>query len=772
MTLSMRSRSSDDSSTRIAFLGNYLPRLCGIATFTTDLCEAVSVAAPDLSCFAIAMNDTAVGYDYPDRVRFEIPAERREQYDLASDFLNVNKVGALCVQHEYGIFGGQDGRYLLPLVRQVQAPIVTTLHTIVTEPSASQMEVLRELTDISDVIVVMSPRAATYLQDIYRVPGSKVRMIHHGIPDLPFVDPNYYKDQFAAEGHRLLLTFGLLSEGKGIEYVIEALPRIVAQAPDVLYLVLGATHPAVKRERGEAYRVSLQRRVHELGLQRHVLFHNRFVELSELSEYLGAADIYLTPYLDPAQIVSGTLAYALGAGKAVVSTPYWYAEDMLAEGRGRIVPFRDPDSLAEAVLDLLNHETQRHAMRKKAYTYCRNMIWKEVAREYLDLFREISAARHKLPRKLSPSALTKERFDSLPELKPDHLVRMTDSVGILQHSLFTVPNRHHGYSADDQARALMVAVLAEEIWPGSADWAGLASRYLSFLHYAFDARSSRFLNFMNYERKWKGPRPTEDVHSRSILALAHVVAYSRHPGQRALAMQLLDEAIPPTTSFVSPRSRAMTVLGVQLYLRRYAGASDFRRERDELAHLLYELASSQSTEGWPWLEDRLTYANAVIPHALIEAGEAMDHAGMFQTGLSMLAWLDEIQTADEGHFVPVGTEGWYVRGGHRARFDQQPIEAYTMIEACAAAYRSTRDERWRTSARKAFHWFLGRNDLGHPLYDYRTGGCRDGLHSDRTNENQGAESTIVWLLSLIRMHQLWDSMSGTGTRIQMDEDAP
>jgi glycosyltransferase involved in cell wall biosynthesis len=762
----MRPGYSNGSYTRIAFLGNYLPRRCGIATFTTDLCEAVNAASPDTDCFAIAMNDSPEGYDYPDRVRFEIPANRREQYDLAADFLNVNKVATLCVQHEYGIFGGVDGRYLLSLLRQVRVPIITTLHTVLAEPSASQKAVFLELTDVSDLLVVMSPRAVRYLKEIYGVPESKIRMIHHGIPDLPFVDPSYYKDQFGAEGRRLLLTFGLLSEDKGIEYAIEALPRIVAQAPDVLYLLLGATHPHVLRDRGDAYRVSLQQRVHELGLERHVLFHNRFVELSELCEYLGAADIYLTPYLNPAQIVSGTLAYALGAGKAVVSTPYWYAEDMLAEGRGRIVPFRDPESLAETVLDLLQHETQRHAMRKKAYTFCRSLIWKEVARKYLELFQEISTARHQRPRKLQLEEVAKDRFLSLPELKPDHLIRMTDGVGILQHALFTVPNRHHGYSADDQARALMVAMLAERIRPKSAEWERLASRYLSFLHHAFDPESRRFLNFMDYERHWKGSVPTEDVHARSLLALAHVVAYSRNPGQRALAMQLLDETIPPTTSFVSPRALAMSLLGVQLYLRRYAGASDFRRERDELADLLYGRTSREGTEDWPWPEDRLTYANAVLPHALIEAGEAMDDEGMFQTGLNMLSWLDEIQTADEGHFVPIGTEGWHVKGKDRARFDQQPIEAQTMIDACAAAYRTTKDERWRNSARKAFHWFLGRNDLGHPVYDYRTGGCCDGLHADRINQNQGAESTIVWLLSLIRMHELQDSASAIGTRLQ------
>lgn len=760
-------RSHDNGVARIAFLGNYLPRRCGIATFTTDLCRAVSTQAPNAECFAIAMNDTRDGYAYPAPVRFEIEASRRDQYDLAADFVNVNHVDVLCVQHEYGIFGGSYGRHVLPLLRQVRAPVVTTLHTVLTDPSQEQLEVMLELCRLSDRLVVMSQRAEEYLRDIYGVPEPKIHMIHHGIPDMPFVDPNYYKDQFGAEGRRLLLTFGLLSAGKGIEYAIEALPRVVAEFPDTLYIVLGATHPHVKNEQGESYRMMLQTRVRELQLEDHVLFQNRFVELSELCEYLGAADIYVTPYLNPAQIVSGTLAYSMGTGKAVVSTPYWYAEDMLAEERGRLVPFRNSDAIADVVIDMLTHETERHAMRKRAYLMGRAMIWPEVARAYLNVFDQARDDRSRAPRRLSIEETAPARSEPLPELNPKHLLTLTDSVGILQHANYSVPNPHFGYSTDDQARALIVAVKAALLRPEAADWDLLTSRYLSFLLYAFDSEVKRFSNFMDYQRAWTKHIATDDVHARAVWALAHVVAYSSNPGDRGMAMQLLDEAIPTTLAFSSPRAKAFSLLAIQTYLVRYSGASAFRREREELAGSLFSQFKENASEQWFWLEDELTYANARIPHALIEVGQWLPNQEMLDYGLHALSWLDEIQTGEDGQFVPIGSNGWFKRGGSRTRFDQQPIEAYTTLDACLTAYRITREDRWEHSARRAFDWFLGSNDLGLPLCDLRTGGCYDGLHPDRVNQNQGAEATLVWMLSLLLANELQDEAN----RIPATENA-
>lgn len=744
---------------RFAFVGTYVPRRCGIATFTSDLCEAVAAEAGDAHCFAVAMNDQPAGYPYPSRVRFEIEASRREQYDLAADFLNVNQIDVVCVQHEYGIFGGRSGRHLLPLLRQLRSPLVATLHTVLTDPSPDQRQVMNDLCELADRLVVMSPRASHYLRDIYNVPEEKVRMIHHGIPDMPFVDPSFHKDELGAAGRRVMLTFGLMSPGKGIEYAIDALPPVVAEYPDLLYIVLGATHPHVKRDCGEEYRTMLQQRVRQLGLTENVVFHNRFVDIAELCEYLGAADIYATPYLNPAQITSGTLAYAMGTGKAVISTPYWYAEDMLAEGRGRLAEFRSAESLTAHILDLLRNETERHAMRKRAYLYGRSMIWPAVGRAYLDLFREIRDDRRHMPRPMRAKLVAKDRFENLPDLNPRHLITLTDSVGIQQHARFTVPNPNHGYSTDDQARALIVAERAGTLRPDAADWHQLTTRYLSFLLYAYDSESSRFGNFLSFRKEWTKPVATEDVHARTLWALGHVVAHDPDEGHRDLGMQLLEQALPISTSFSSPRACAYTILAIQVCLQRFGGASTFRRERQELAGKLFDLFKRNSSDDWPWPEDQLTYANARLPQALIEAGQWMPEPAMVECGLRALDWLDRVQTAEAGHLSPIGTDGWFKRGGSKARFDQQPIEAHTMLEACLAAYRLTGEARWLQSGRRAFDWFLGRNDLAIPVYDFQTGGCHDGLHADRLNQNQGAESTIVWLLSLISMYEIQEEIT-------------
>ncbi len=736
-----------------------MPRKCGIATFTTDLCEAVAAAAPETECFAVAMNDRTEGYAYPPRVRFEVEAARREQYDLAADCINVSQADTVCVQHEYGIFGGKAGANLLPMLRQLRMPIVSTLHTVLARPSPEEREVLNELSSISDRLVVMSPRAVQFLKEIYHVPEIRIRMIHHGIPDVPFIDPNYFKDEMDAEGRQVLLTFGLMSPNKGIEFMIQALPLVISQHPEVLYIVLGATHPHVKREQGERYRMQLEQRVRELGLEAHVRFVNRFVSLQELCEYLGAADIYITPYLNEAQITSGTLAYALGAGKAVVSTPYWYAQDMLAEERGRLVPFRDAAAFAEVLNDLLTNETARHAMRKRAYAFGRSMVWPSVAEQYLRVFEEVRTERNRRPRPVAIGRVPNARFGTLPELDSKHLLALTDAVGIFQHAKFTVPDPSHGYSTDDQARALVVAVRGSISQPNVKEWELLTSRYLSFLLFAFDSETRRFGNFMTYQRQWTKPVATDDVHARALWGLAHVVAYSPNEGHRDLAMQLLEQAVPPTMMFTSPRAWANTILAIQTYLQRYGGASTFRRERQDLATKLLDLYERHTTEDWPWPEHRLTYANARIPHALIEAGQWLPNSKMAEWGLRSLDWLDRSQTSESGHFMPIGTNGWYERGGTKARFDQQPIEAYTMVDACFAAYRMTRDERWLGSAQKAFDWFLGRNDLQVSLYDYNSGGCFDGLHPDRVNRNQGAESTVVWQLSLILMHDLREALN-------------
>ena len=743
--------STNSTINRMAFIGNYLPRQCGIATFTTDLCEAIAAQYSQTTCIALPVNDIEAGYAYPTRVRFELTEKDIDSYHRATDFLNINNVDLVCLQHEYGIFGGLAGSHILALLRELRMPIVTTLHTILHDPDPDQRRVLEEVAALSNRLVVMSERGAEFLHEVYGVLPEKIDLIPHGIPDVPFVDPSFHKDLFGVEGKIVLLSFGLLSANKGIENVIAALPAILARHPNVVYIILGATHPHVVRNEGETYRLSLQWLAQEKGVEGHVIFYNRFVSSEKLVEFIGAADIYITPYLNAAQVTSGTLAYTLGAGKAVISTPYWYAEEMLAKGRGALVPFRDPVALADQVIDLLDNEAKRHAMRKRAYVFGREMIWPQVARRYMESFEHARAERRHFT---SPGFIIKpldKRPGELPPLKLDHLRHMTDGTGILQHALFTVPNYREGYTTDDNARALMVSVLLEAL--GNEEALELFSRYLAFIWYAFNTETGRFRNFMDYQRHWLEVGGSDDSHGRALWALGTVLGRSNTPALQSMAGWLFERALPAILDTTSPRAWAFALIGIHEYLRRFAGDRRASQVREELAGRLLTLYQSHRSDEWRWYEDRLAYCNAALPHALLMCGQWIPNNAMTEAGLEALCWLTDLQRADAGggHFIPIGSNGFYQRGGERARFDQQPVEAQAMVSACLEAYRITGDKSWRKEARRAFEWFLGRNDLNLPLYDPTTGGCRDGLHPDRPNENQGAESTLAFLQSLLEL---------------------
>ena len=738
----------------IAFIGNYVPRQCGIATFTADLLGAVAAEAPEMDIRAMAMNDVPEGYSYPREVRFELDHKNLADYHLAADFLNMNRVDMVCLQHEYGIFGGNYGGYILELLQNLRMPVVTTLHTVLKEPDPGQKPTFEGIGRNSDRMVVMSHKAEEILQGVYAIPKEKIALIHHGIPDVPFVDPNYYKDQFGVEGKKVVLSFGLVSPGKGFEHMIDALPGIVDIYPETVYIILGATHPHILKESGESYRLSLQLRARELGVEKNLIFHNRFVNLKELCEFLGAADIYVTPYLNREQIVSGTLAYALGAGKATISTPYWYAEEMLADGRGRIVPFQDPNALADQVIDLFDNEVERHAIRKRAYAFCRKMVWKEVARRYLELFGEIKREREQRPRTIFHPKTLQVTASELPEPNLYHLKLLTDDVGILQHAEFIVPDRTHGYCTDDNARALIAALMAQDLISGDRNLIELACRYLSFVHHAFNGANGRFRNFMGYDRRWLDEEGTEDCHARAIWGLGMAVALSKLESFTAVALNVFKRALPVMTHFSSPRAWAFGLVGIHAYLRRFSGDSEVRRVRATIAQKLFDLYRANATDDWPWIENTVNYANAKIPQALLLSGRWLHKTDMIEAGLSSLEWLVRIQTDPKGHFAPIGNHGWFSRDGSRARFDQQPLEAQNMIEGSIEAYKITGDRKWIAEARRCFDWFLGRNDMNAPLYDYSTGGCRDGLTGDGANQNQGAESTLAWLLSVLNMHLL------------------
>jgi len=736
---------------RIAFIGNYSPRQCGIATFTTDLCEAIADEYKGTACIALPVNDTEEGYEYPPRVRFELAEKDIESYRRAADFLNINNVDMVSLQHEYGIFGGRAGSYILTLLRELRMPIITTLHTILRDPNPDQRRVLEEIISLSDRVVVMSERGVEFLQSVYHVAEEKIDLIPHGIPDVPFVDPSFNKDLFGVEGKSVLLSFGLLSANKGIENVIAALPAILEKHPNVVYIIVGATHPQVIRNEGETYRLSLQRLAHKKGVEGNVIFYNRFVAMDELIQFNGAADIYITPYLDAAQITSGTLAYTVGAGKAVISTPYWYAEEILADERGVLVPFSDPQALADQVIDLLDNESKRHAMRKRAYLFGRDMIWPQVARRYMKTFERARAEhRHFVAAEFAIKSLNKRAWE-LPALKLDHLRHLTDDTGILQHAIFTTPNYSEGYTTDDNARALMVSILLEEL--GNKEAVEMATRYLAFTWFAFNAETRRFRNFMDYQRNWLEESGSEDSHGRALWALGTVLGRSNTAALHNMAARVFQQSLLAILETTSPRAWAFALIGIYEYLKRFAGDRRVTQVQEELAGRLLVLYQNDHVDGWNWFEDKLTYCNAALSHAMLLCGESIPNPEMTRVGLESLGWLADLQRSDtEGkHFVPIGSNGFYQHGGERARFDQQPIEAQAMVSACLEARRITMDIKWHQEVRRAFEWFLGRNDLHLSVYDPTTGGCRDGLHPDRPNENQGAESTLAFLQSLLEL---------------------
>jgi glycosyltransferase involved in cell wall biosynthesis len=736
---------------KIAFVGDYLPRKCGIATFTADLLAAVATAHPQTQCLSVSVNDIQEGYEYPEEVRFEIEEQDLSSYLRAADFLNIGNVDIVCLQHEFGIFGGPAGGHILAFLRELRMPVVTTLHTVLREPRVDQRRVMQELISLSTRLVVMAERGRQMLQEVYHAPLAKIDLIPHGIPDVGFVDPTYFKDQFGVEGRVVLLTFGLLSPNKGIEYVLNALPEIVAEFPDVVYIVLGGTHPNELREHGEAYRLGLEMLAKKNKIEKNVVFYNRFVDFENLKEFIAAADLYITPYLNEAQITSGTLAYTFGSGKAVISTPYWHAAELLADDRGVLVPFADSRAIAREVIALLRDDNRRHAIRKNAYRIGRDMIWSNVAQSYMrsfELSRLEGAARSR------KSLLTKtldQRPRELPELKLDHLSRMTDSTGVLQHAVFTVPNFSEGYCSDDNARAFILTVLLDELGEDQDCGRAVATTCGAFLHHAYNVKKNRFHNCMSFDRRWLDEQGSEDCHGRALWALGTGVGRSPFRSFQMMAGQLFALALPALTAFTSPRAWAFGLIGIHEYLRRLSGDSMVNQTRENLTSKLMDLFEKNARCEWRWFEDELSYDNAKLAHALILSGRATAQPAVFDRGLQALRWLTELQMSEKGHFRPIGSNGFYRRGGTRANFDQQPIEAQATVSACLEAYRATSDVWWYEQAQRAFDWFIGWNDLGLELYSPETGGCRDGLHVDRVNGNQGAESTLAFLLSLAEM---------------------
>lgn len=739
-----KERRGHGSVRRIALVGNHLPRHCGIATFTTDLADAIALEAPTVECVVAAMNDAGARHDYPPRVRIQIAEGDATAFHRAADELNARSVDVVSLQHEYGIFGPNAGSHVLELLRRLRMPVVTTLHTILTAPTSTQRTVMDTVIRRSERLVVMSHDGSAVLQRVHGVAASKIDVIPHGIPKASSLGDRTIP---GLEGQSIILTFGLLSPDKGIEDVIGALPEIVARHPRTVYVVLGATHPHVKQAHGEAYRRALEAQAERLGVRGNVVFENRFVEREELVGYLGAADIYVTPYLKEEQSTSGTLAYAVGCGKAVISTPYRYAVEMLAEGRGILVPWRSPGAIAREVIALFDDRKQRSVLQERAAAFGRAMSWPIVARTYLATFERAhrSAA-------VSDDAVTLAPRPIHPAVDLSHVRRLTDDTGIIQHATFSVPCRGEGYCTDDNARALLVMTLLDDEQDEEHDRdRELSSRYLAFLDHAWNASNGRFRNFMTFERTWCEHEGSDDSHGRALWALGAVAGRSRDPGWSRCARGLFERGLPIVPRLTSPRAWAYTLLGIDEYRARNRDDCVVESIAGQLARKLLDCFHAASAPRWPWFEDRLTYCNARLPQALIRTASWLDSVEMRSVGIRALEWLVTQNSAQDGMFAPIGSDGFYVRGEARAAFDQQPVEAAAIVSACLDAARVTADERWSGHARRAFAWFSGDNVLQLPVIDTLTGGCRDGIHPDRMNENQGAESTLSFLMALLEM---------------------
>jgi glycosyltransferase involved in cell wall biosynthesis len=744
---------------RIAFIGNSLPRRCGIATFTTDIEHAVAISRPDVKTAIVAMTDNGHSYEYPPVVRIQIHDDLPEDYLRAAEFLNAGRYDVVCLQHEFGIFGGEAGGHILELLTRLSMPIVTTLHTVLLAPTPDQRIVMLRLIDVSTRVIVMAEKAAELLRTVYGVLADKIEVIPHGIPDFPFVEPDRAKEKLGFKDKAVLLTFGLLSPNKGIEVMIDAIPVILQSRPDTIYVVLGATHPNLVREQGEAYRESLTQRARELGVEDHVVFLDRFVDLATLLEFISMCDVYVTPYLNEAQMTSGTLAYSFGLGKAVVSTPYWHAQELLAEGRGILIPFGNATALGREIAGLLTDDARRQVIRKRAYADSRSMTWEHTAERYCGAFESAQRGhRLRIIPKPNPASPAREH-QVLPELKTSYLLSMCDDTGLFQHAVHTVPDRAHGYCVDDNARALLVACALNA--PGEQPLSEpLTARFAAFVQHAWNPDAKRFRNFMGFSRDWLEDQGSEDSHGRTLWALGECARRDATSSRRQWAARLFASALPTVEQFHSPRAWAFTLLGLDAYCAVVTADAEMARVRHLLAGRLLGLFRMVETPHWVWFEEGLAYDNARLPQALIVTGIATATPAYVDAGLRSLRWLTTLQTAPAGHLRPVGTASFGDCRTPPKSFDQQPVEAAAMVSACLTAWRANGEAAWKADAMRAFAWFLGSNDLAVSLVDLETGSCRDGLHPDRRNENCGGESVVAYLHCLSELRRVAHASEG------------
>ncbi len=731
---------------KIAYISSYPPRECGIATFNHNLLRAIGYDKTAVSedSYVVAMNDSEHldTYEYPPEVQYKIRQENQKDYIRAADYINTSFVDACVMEHEFGIYGGENGVYILPLIARLQKPLVTILHTVLKDPSFMQLTIIREIAKYSSRIVVMSHRAVGFLTSIYGIPFNKIQLIEHGVPDLEPKENNPVKETLAFKNKKVLFTFGLISRNKGLETVVQALPAIVAKNPDVMYVVLGATHPGVIRNSGEEYRESLKKLARQLNVEDNLTFINKFVSEEQLFDYLTACDMYITPYLNEAQITSGTLSYAIGAGAAVISTPYWHAQELLAENRGRLFDFKDSDALAGIVNELFEDTDKLKQLKTNAFEYGLHLRWPSTGQVFIDVLDEA------IYKSLAEKEDNNKQIidpDAMPSFSMAHIQRLTDDTGIVQHAKYGIPNLKEGYCLDDNARALIMAILAYQQTKSKVALE-LLPIYLSYIQY-MQCDDGNFRNFLSFTREYLDEVGSEDSFGRTVWSLGYLIDNAPNNSYREFATELFHKSVPHFKFLTHLRGMGNTMIGLSSFLKANPGNEEISNEFDELAAKLKEAYRSNKNGHWHWFEEKMTYDNAILPLALLCHYQASKDEESLDIALESMAYLSQ-KTLIQGYLNPVGNDGWlYDNGGEMPAYDQQAIETMAMVLMYYKAYEITHDLTYIKQMYLCYQWFLGENSLKLPLYDHETRGCGDGLQRHGVNRNQGAESTLAYWIS-------------------------
>ena len=733
---------------KIAYISTYPPRECGIATFNQNLMRAIHANYPQRKNlheggFVVALNDSESlhEYEYPEEVKYVIRQNAQKDYIRAANYINTSDAGVCILEHEFGIYGGESGIYILPLINRLEKPLISILHTVLREPSYVQRIIIREIAEQSSKVIVMSKRAVEFLTEIYEIPLSKIQIIEHGVPDVEAPEENPVLNLSQFKNHRVLLTFGLISRNKGLETVVKALPKIVANHPDVMYVVLGNTHPGVIKNSGEEYRDHLKSLAAQLGVSKNLSFINKFVTEDELVNYLTACEIYVTPYLNEAQITSGTLSYAVGAGAAVVSTPYWHATELLEHNRGRLFDFKDTDSLAAIINDLLDNDETLNELKANAYEYGLHLRWPVTGAEYIKVAQE-SSRNHDFSDKILRNSIVDPEI--LPKFSLTHVIRLTDDTGIVQHAKYGIPNLKEGYCLDDNARALIMALMAYQR-NKSKEAFELLPVYLSYIHY-MQTDDGNFRNFLSFNRQYLDEVGSEDSFGRTIWALGHLISCAASNSYREFALEIFRRSYPHFKSLTHLRGVANTIIGVSLYLQVYPTDEGMVSTLAELTQPLLDAYEKHQDADWQWFEEKMTYDNAILPLALLHSAEITGNENAKKIAMKTMAFLDKL-TLSNGYLSPVGNDGWYYKGSKFPIYDQQAIETMAMVLMHFQAYQIFREPEYIEKMFLCYKWFLGENTLRAPLYDHETKGCCDGLLPTGINRNQGAESTLAYLIS-------------------------